>query len=533
MIEAVIFDWTQVVGREEDNTKEVIDFLKKRGIRIGSTSQCSRKELDDFLSQAASEENEPEYAVCMQEVLEGRPKPYMIWNNLMHLGVSEPANAVKVGTSLEEIREGMQAGLWTVGVISLFSEGIFPSPQDRKEQVRKWYLRAEADYIINDLWELPSVISDINLRSARTQTDRLLTPGPVTTRKRVKLAMLADHCTWDDEYKRLTRSVIDDITGIYADDRYTTVLLQGSGSSAVEAMIQSLCRDQDRILFLVNGEYGKRMVRQAEQAGKTYSVLESAPGRGIDPREADTYLEKNPGIKTVMLVHCETSSGVINPAEQICRLAKARGKQVLIDAVSSFGVYDLPFDAMGADAVASCANVCLEGVPGLSFVVAKKEVLENAKGISRSLCMDLYAQYREFSCGGGKFRFTSPANVLLALRQAMDEYRREGEIKARRQRYEENRAVLEEGMKRLGIACVVEPQYQSCIVMTFALGDLDFTNLYHFLRRRGIAIYPGKLNRLATFRIGTCGNVDKHDMEQLCLAMEDYLERAGELAERN
>ncbi len=534
MVEAIIFDWTHIAGRKNADVKELLDFFRKRGIRIGSTSQCGEDELKQILALAEQEGNVPDYAVCAAEVSQGRPKPFMIWKNLMEFGVSQPLNAVKVAFSAEEVKEGIQAGLWTVGVISRFSQGLFSSPREREMEARKQYHTAQADYVIQDIWELSAVISDINYRAARLAGHTLLTPGPVTTRRRVKQSMMADHCSWDEEYRSITRSVIDDLTAIYADDGFTTVLLQGSGTYGVESMIQSLCRDGERILFLVNGEYGKRMVSLAERAGKTFSVLEFPPCRGIDPDQVEGYLARNPGIRTVMFVHCETSSGVMNPAREITAAAKARGKQVLIDCISSFGVYELPLGGpLGADAVAACANVCLEGTPGIAFVVAKKEILEKAKDVAHSLCMDLHLQYREFSGSGGKFRFTSPTNILLALRQAIDEYRKEGEMAARRQRYEENRQTLAKGMKRLGIRSIVREEDQSCIAMTFELGALDFANLYHFLRRRGFVIDPGKLTRISTFRIGTCGNLNSRDIENFCLAMEDYLQRAGEMAERN
>jgi len=234
-------------------------------------------------------------------------------------------------------------------------------------------------------------------------------------------------------------------------------------------------------------------------------------------------LKTDTDIKTVVFVHCETTTGVLNPLVEITKLAKSYGKKVLIDAMSSFAAYEIDMSGLGVDALAASANKCLEGLPGLGFVIAKKTLLENCEGKSRSHSLDLYDQYQGLYTGGGKFRFTSPTNILLALRQALDEYKKEGGLPARKKRYTENHEILVRGLEKLGIRPIVEPAHQSCIITTFELGNLNFDRLYAELKKRGYVIYPGKLTAAPTFRVGSIGNIYPPDMEGLVASIGDYI----------
>jgi hypothetical protein len=269
----------------------------------------------------------------------------------MQFGIADPREAIKVGDTTADIAEGKNADCWTVGIIMGSSElGLTRDEvaalsadelSERKATVRAAYYQAGADYIIDDMNELPGVIEDINRRLAQNAPHKLLTPGPLTTRKSVKHAMLTDHCTWDDEYKAITTSVMNDITAISANDDYATVLLQGSGSFAVEAMINCLCRKKDKILFLVNGEYGKRMLTIAENSRRDFDVLTFDSHLQVCMEAVEKKLKKDKDIDVVVFVHCETTTGVINPLEKLARLAKSYGKKVLVDAMSSFAAYEI------------------------------------------------------------------------------------------------------------------------------------------------------------------------------------------------
>jgi 2-aminoethylphosphonate-pyruvate transaminase len=371
--------------------------------------------------------------------------------------------------------------------------------------------------------ELLSVIKDINRKLKQNGTRLLLTPGPLTTRDSVKQAMLTDHCTWDDEYKNITTGVLKDITALSANDDYATVLLQGSGSYAVEAIINSLCRQEEKILFLVNGEYGKRMIQIAKDSRRSFEVLAFDETKAFKPVLLENKLKEDPEIKTVVFVHCETTTGLLNPIKELTATAKKYGKTVFVDAMSSFGTYEIKMAQWDIDAIASSANKCLEGLPGLAFIIAKKTLIEKSKGNSFSHSLDIYDQYCGLYAGGGKLRFTSPTNILLALQQAIEEYKKEGGLKARMVRYKENHRTLTEGLAKLGIKPIIAAEEQSHIITTFELGNLDFTAHYAHLKEKGFIIYPGKLTALPTFRIGNIGNVFPSDMKNLVGAFEQYL----------
>lgn len=512
---------------------EAAAALRARGIRIGSTTGYTSAMMGLVLPAAKAQGYAPDLCVTPDQAGKGRPYPYMIWENMKAFGLTDPREVVKIGDTAADIEEGKNAGCWTVGVVlgssalGLSREAVAALSAQQlaaeKKRVREVYYEAGADFIIDDLGELISFVDRIDFLLAQSEPRRLLTPGPLTTRDSVKRAMLTDHCTWDDEYKAITRSVLQDITAICADDDYATVLLQGSGTYAVEAMINCLTKKEEKILFLVNGAYGRRMLTIASKSGKTFDALSFDDRQPVDPRALEERLREDDEIETVIAVHCETTAGVINPLKALAETAKKYGKNFFVDAMSSFGVYDIDMPGLGIDALASSANKCLEGVPGLAFVVAERSLLEAGSGNSQSLSLDLCDQYHSLYENGGKFRFTSPTHVLLALRRALDEYRKEGGLPARRERYLKNHALLVRGLAELGIRPIVAPEDQSCIITTFDLGSLDFAGFYSALKSDGFIIYPGKLTDVPTFRLGNIGDLYPRDIEALVRAVERYL----------
>ena len=516
--------------------EEVVDTvksLKERGLKIGSTSGYTREMMDQIIDKVAQQGYSPDCCVCADEVPKGRPFPYMVWRNLTTLGIPNPRDVVKVGDTVSDIKEGTNSNCWSVGVVmgsselGLTEDEVKNMPADKleaeKRRVRAIYYEAGADYVIDKMGELPAVIKDIERRLKQNEPHLLLTPGPLTTKDSVKHAMLADHCTWDDEYKEIATHVMNDITNISANNDYVTILLQGSGSYAVEAMIQCFSPDDEEILFVVNGEYGKRMVREAADAKKKYSSIEFDMCSAVDPDAVEKKLNENPQIKSVFVVHSETTSGIINPIERVAKIAKAHGCKIFIDAMSSFAAYEIDMPGLDIDGLAASANKCLEGLPGLAFVVCKRSLVEESKGRSKSHCLDLYDQYLGLYAGGGKFRFTSPTNILLALQQAIVEYKHEGGLQARRARYQENHKHLIEGMAKIGIKPIIDPKIQSYIITTFDLGKINFSKMYNMLKENGFVIYPGKLTDHPTFRIGTIGNVYPHEIDRLCTLIGEYL----------
>ena len=236
-------------------------------------------------------------------------------------------------------------------------------------------------------------------------------------------------------------------------------------------------------MLLVNGEYGKRMVSMAKCAGKSYDVLSFEQTKPIEISKVTAKLSNNEDIKSVVFVHCETTTGILNPLEEIVTATKEYGKMVLVYAMSSFAAYNIDMPRLGIDALAASANKFLEGLPGLAFVIAKRELIEKSKGVSKSHSLDLFDQYQGLYNEGGKFRFTSPTNILLALRQAIDEYHKEGGLSARKARYKQNHEILVRGLSELSIESIVDEAHQSHIITTFKLGDIDFNKMYAHLKQ--------------------------------------------------
>jgi len=513
----------------KDHVMETATELRNRGIKIGSTTGYTRKMMEAIRPLAAAHGYAPDYSAAPDEFPRGRPYPYMIWRNMTELAVANPRHVIKVGDTEADIKEGLNANTWTAAIITGSNEmgltreeaaALTPSElEERKRRARKVFYQAGADYIIDDMDELMGVIDDMNLRLEREKQRKLMTPGPLTTKASVKNAMLTDHCTWSDEYKQIARGVCNEITNISADESYATVLFQGSGSYAVESMINSLCAPDQKILFLVNGEYGKRMLRIADMAGKKYDALMFDPCTPVDGAMLEDRLQVDSEIYTVVFAHCETTTGILNPLDELVRIAKQQGKTVLVDAMSSFAAYGIDMPGLGIDALAASANKCLEGLPGLSFVIAKKTMLDSGRSHANSHCLDLFDQYAGLYAGGGKFRFTSPTNILLALEQAIKEYHKEGGLAARAERYKENHAILTSGLADAGIKSLVDPEDQSYIITTFDLGTMDFKTIYNMVKAKGFVIYPGKMTDTPTFRIGNIGDVYPADMMRLVEAV--------------
>lgn len=356
---------------------------------------------------------------------------------------------------------------------------------------------------------------------------KLLTPGPLTTSDTVKQAMLRDWCTWDDEYKTFVETVRANILAANDLDStdYTVVLMQGSGSFGVESVITTALGDNDKLLVLANGSYGDRMATIAERAGKKCKLLRFDETSPVDAEAVDRYLSEATDITHVAFVHCETTTGILNPLNELSAVIKKHQKTLIVDAMSS--LFGIPIDIRGNDIdfIISSANKCIQGVPGFSFTIAKRSALEPCAGNAVSLSLDLHDQWQAMESDPGKWRFTSPTHVLHAFGVALDELIAEGGIAARYQRYCENQRVLVERMEALGYRCCVAKEHQSPIITTFLFPENDafsFEALYAYLKRHGFVIYPGKLTNLAVFRIGNIGEIYAEDMILLTQVIANY-----------
>ncbi|WP_229757457.1 2-aminoethylphosphonate--pyruvate transaminase [Paenibacillus marchantiophytorum] len=368
----------------------------------------------------------------------------------------------------------------------------------------------------------------INLNQLPDNPYLLLTPGPLSTSKKVKAAMLRDWCTWDQDYNQLVQSIRSRLVTMASSkpDDYTTVLMQGSGSFCVESVIGSVIPRDGKLLVLSNGAYGKRMAEMAGILGIYSIVLDSGETNPVSTKQLEEVLKVDASITHVAVVHVETTTGMINPIADVARIAKSYGKTVIVDAMSSFGGIPIDIAELDVDYLISSANKCIQGVPGFGFILARKAALLTCKGLARSLSLDLYDQWETMELGNGKWRFTSPTHTVRAFDQALQELEEEGGVASRYERYKTNQETLVAGMQRMGFETLLTTDLQSPIITSFLYPDsavFSFDEFYSRMKQEGFVIYPGKITAAATFRIGNIGDVHLVDIERLLAGMEKQL----------
>ena len=353
----------------------------------------------------------------------------------------------------------------------------------------------------------------------------LLTPGPLTTSESVKKTMMQDWCTWDDDYNLdVVQNIRSELVRLATNriDDYTVVLMQGSGTYSVEGALTCSVSQSDRLLILSNGAYGNRMAAIARRGRLNHEVVSFLETEIICPDTVEQFLSEHPDITHVAFVHCETTTGILNPLEKLCAVVKNRNKTLIVDAMSSFG--GIPFDmgALQIDFLISSANKCIQGVPAFGFIIVRREALEKCRGNSMSLSLDIYEQWETMECQHGKWRFTSPTHTVRAFQQALKELQDEGGIQARYARYKTNHDILIEGMKRLNYRTLLPEEKQSPIITSFLYPDSSFSfeSFYNRLKQKGFVIYPGKISQADTFRIGTIGDVCNDDFYEFIRIVE-------------
>lgn len=356
----------------------------------------------------------------------------------------------------------------------------------------------------------------------------LLTPGPLTTSYDVKKAMLRDWGSWDDEFRAITAEIRESLLQMAGnvDDVLDCVPMQGSGSFSVEAMLGSFIPRDGKVLVLCNGAYGHRITQTLDYLNRAYTLIDKGdylPPRGHEVTEA---IANDPAISHVIVVHCETSSGILNPLKEISDAVKATGRKFLVDAMSSFGAISLDIAEIDYVAMVSSANKCIEGVPGFGFIIARKDELQAAQGRSHSLALDVYAQWVHMN-KTGQWRFTPPTHAVVAFLEALRAHMREGGVAARGARYARNRDVMVKGMRAIGFETLLDAEWLSPIIVTFfcpAHENFKFERFYNLLKAKGFIIYPGKLTHAESFRIGCIGQMDEYVMEKLSIAAGECLE---------
>jgi 2-aminoethylphosphonate-pyruvate transaminase len=363
--------------------------------------------------------------------------------------------------------------------------------------------------------------------------DKLLfTPGPLTTSLSVKQAMLHDAGSWHFEFNAIVRRVREkllELAGVSQSAGFEAIPMQGTGTFGVEAVLSSVVPPEGKLLIVANGAYGERMAQMAVHMKMDHAVLRCPENATPDRAALERTLREDRAITHAAVVHCETTTGILNPINEIGRIVKAAGRLYIVDAMSSFGALPIDFAASGIDYLISSANKCLEGVPGFSFVIARRAALLETEGWARSLSLDLLGQLRGFE-KNGQFRYTPPTHAILAFVQALKELDEEGGIAARGARYQRNHEVLVEGMKQLGFRVYLDPKVQSCIITSFYFPEdprFTFNEFYRRLSDQGFIIYPGKISHADCFRIGSVGRIFEADVRALLAAIRETIAGMG------
>lgn len=356
----------------------------------------------------------------------------------------------------------------------------------------------------------------------------LLTPGPLTTTATVKQAMLKDWCTWDDDYnlevvQKIRQQLVELATQVSHSLEYSSVLMQGSGTASVESVIGSALGEQDKLLVINNGAYGARIAEIAQYLAINHQVINFSETQAPDMALIADVLATEPLITHVAMVHCETTTGMLNPIKAMADLCKKYHKVFILDAMSSFGGVEFDIGQLDIGFMISSANKCIQGVPGFGFVIAKTALLTQCQGQARSLSLDLFAQWFTMQTCNGKWRFTSPTHVVRAFEQALTELKQEGGIEARARRYQQNQQCLVAGMRGLGFEPLLTEHLHSPIITSFyspASEHYQFSTFYHALKAKGFVIYPGKVSNADCFRIGNIGDIYPSDIKRLIEAIK-------------
>ncbi len=358
----------------------------------------------------------------------------------------------------------------------------------------------------------------------------LLTPGPLTTSRTVKEAMLHDYGSRDARFieinRRVRQRLVELVDGVGS---HVCVPLQGSGTFVVEAMLSNFVPADGKLLILINGAYGRRMRTICEYHRRAVEVLEWPEDQPVDPLAVASRLADDESISHVAVVHCETTTGILNPIREVAEAVAGAGRALLIDSMSAFGALPVSSREVPFDALVASSNKCLEGAPGMGFCLAGKDALRATRGNSDSLCLDLFEQWQGLE-SNGQWRFTPPTHCILAFDQALREFDEEGGVAGRGGRYRDNCEVLVAGMREMGFETLLPDHLQAPIIVTFRMpGDpgFDFQRFYDGLSERGFVIYPGKLTVAESFRMGCIGRLYRQQIEGALAAVAEVMAAMG------
>jgi len=358
----------------------------------------------------------------------------------------------------------------------------------------------------------------------------LLTPGPLTTSDKTRAAMLRDWGSWDSDFNQITARIRQQVLRIvHGEASHECVPLQGSGTFSVEAAIGTIVPRDGHVLVPNNGAYCQRIARICKVLGRRVTTIDYREDQQVQAADVDRALAADPSITHVALVHCETGTGVLNPLHDVALVVEKHGRGLIVDAMSSFGAIDIDARRTPFDAVVAASGKCLEGVPGMGFVIARRSTLEKCEGNSHSLAMDLYDQWM-YMGKTTQWRFTPPTLVVAALDEAITQFVEEGGLEARGGRYARNCKALIDGMAALGFRSYLDPAIQAPIIVTFHAPDdpkYNFKTFYQEVKKRGYILYPGKLTQVETFRVGCMGHFGEAGIPGAVAAVADTLEAMG------
>lgn len=369
-------------------------------------------------------------------------------------------------------------------------------------------------------------------QAPRAHDKPLFTPGPLTTSNTVKLAMLRDLGSRDAEFIAVVRRIRNQllaVAGVSQQAGYECVPMQGSGTFAVEAVISSAVPRQKKMLVVVNGAYGERIVSIAQRHGIETLVVRAKENKLPEIGEVERVLASQKEIAMTAIVHCETTSGIINPIQAVGEVVRRYGGTYFVDSMSAFGAVPFAFEKCHIDFLVSSANKCIEGVPGFAFAICRRAALLATEGVSRTISLDLLAQWQGLE-RSGQFRFTPPTHGMLAFEQALRELEVEGGVAGRRIRYQQNYETLCRGMREMGFTEYVPRPLQGYIITSFRYpsdAHFDFEQFYCRLSEKGFVIYPGKVSDADCFRIGTVGRIFPSDVEALLGAIRAVMTEMG------
>jgi len=358
----------------------------------------------------------------------------------------------------------------------------------------------------------------------------LLTPGPLTTALPTRMAMLRDWGSWDSNFNAVTAAVRERLLAVVnAAATHVCVPMQGSGTFSVEAAVNTLVPRTGHVLVLINGAYGTRFAKLTQMMGRRVSVFQTAEDVPTTPADVERLLAADASITHVGLVHCETSTGILNPLREIAEVVARRCRSLIVDAMSSFAAIPIDAQAMPFDALVAASGKCVEGPPGMGFVIARKSALERCAGNSTSLSLDLFDQW-QYMEKTTQWRYTPPTHVLVAFAAALEAFVTEGGQPARLARYTRNCETLVRGMAELGFRPFLDPRIQAPIIVTFhapADSRYTFRDFYDRVREKGFILYPGKLTQVETFRVGCIGAIGPDEMRHAVNAVRDTLAEMG------